>query len=96
MTTTRNFKATIDVRHVIPRERHPLIFSTFDHLDAGEALLLVEAATIRSRSSISSKPNRKASSGTTCRPALMSWQVRIGKPLPDGVSAPVGGCGCNH
>ena len=41
MTTTQNFKATIDVRHIIPRERHPLIFSTFDHLGAGEALLLV-------------------------------------------------------
>ena len=41
MTATQSFKATIDVRHIIPRERHPLIFSTFDHLGAGEALLLV-------------------------------------------------------
>ena len=38
MTTTPSFKATIDVRHIIPRERHPLIFNTFDHLEAGEAV----------------------------------------------------------
>ena len=37
---TQNAKATIDVRHVIPRERHPLLFSTFGHLDAGDALRL--------------------------------------------------------
>ena len=41
MSTTQSSKTTIDVRHIIPRERHPLIFSTFDALAAGEALLLV-------------------------------------------------------
>jgi len=34
-------KTTIDVREIAPRERHPLIFGTFDSLAAGEALLLV-------------------------------------------------------
>ena len=32
---------TIDVRTIVPRERHPLIFSTFHKLGAGEAFLLV-------------------------------------------------------
>jgi uncharacterized protein (DUF2249 family) len=32
---------TIDVRTIIPRERHPYIFSTFDKLGVGEAILLV-------------------------------------------------------
>lgn len=32
---------TIDVRTVVPRERHPLIFRTFDDLGAGEAFELV-------------------------------------------------------
>lgn len=32
---------TVDVRNMVPRERHPLIFSTFDGLTAGEQLLLV-------------------------------------------------------
>lgn len=41
MTTENNTKTTIDVRTIIPRERHPLIFGTFDALLAGESLLLV-------------------------------------------------------
>lgn len=32
---------TIDVRFVTPRERHPLIFQTFDALQPGDAFLLV-------------------------------------------------------
>jgi uncharacterized protein (DUF2249 family) len=32
---------TIDVRTIVPRERHPLIFQTFDSFQAGEAFLLV-------------------------------------------------------
>ena len=32
---------TIDVRSIIPRERHPLIFSTFNNLVPGDAFLLV-------------------------------------------------------
>lgn len=34
-------KATVDVRNIIPRERHPLIFDTFKQLTPGEAMLLV-------------------------------------------------------
>ena len=41
MSQTANFKATVDVRSIPPRERHPLIFGTFDTLAPGEALLLV-------------------------------------------------------
>ena len=33
--------ATSDVRTIVPRERHPLIFATFNGLDAGDAFLLV-------------------------------------------------------
>lgn len=40
MTTTTT-KTTVDVRNIVPRERHPLIFGTFANLAAGEALLLV-------------------------------------------------------
>ena len=41
MNSTQNFKTTVDVRSIVPRERHPLIFGSFDALSAGEALLLV-------------------------------------------------------
>lgn len=34
-------KSTLDVRTIIPRERHPLIFKTFDGLGKGEAFELV-------------------------------------------------------
>lgn len=39
MTATAT--TTIDVRTIIPRERHPLIFSTFNNLVPGDAFLLV-------------------------------------------------------
>lgn len=32
---------TIDVRFIVPRDRHPLIFETFDTLAPGESFLLV-------------------------------------------------------
>jgi len=32
---------TLDVRTLIPRERHPMIFKTFDDLAAGDAFELV-------------------------------------------------------
>ena len=33
--------ATVDVRTIAPRERHPLVFSTFRNLAAGQAMELV-------------------------------------------------------
>lgn len=32
---------TVDVREIVPRERHPLIFNTFDALAAGTAMRLI-------------------------------------------------------
>lgn len=34
-------RKTIDVRSIIPRERHPLLFETFDALAAGESFELI-------------------------------------------------------
>ncbi len=34
-------ETTIDVRDMVPRERHPRIFATFDSIDAGDAILLI-------------------------------------------------------
>jgi uncharacterized protein (DUF2249 family) len=34
-------ETTIDVRDMAPRERHPRIFSTFDSIAAGDAILLI-------------------------------------------------------
>jgi uncharacterized protein (DUF2249 family) len=38
---TANATTTIDVRAIVPRERHPLIFNTFHDLAPGTAFLLV-------------------------------------------------------
>jgi uncharacterized protein (DUF2249 family) len=40
MATSLN-DTRLDVRQIIPRERHPLIFSTFDQLSAGDSFILV-------------------------------------------------------
>ena len=31
----------VDVRSIEPRDRHPLVFDTFDNLPAGQAMILV-------------------------------------------------------
>lgn len=41
MTTGGNETVTLDVREIMPRERHPLIFDTFAGLAAGETVRLV-------------------------------------------------------
>jgi len=35
------YKVQVDVRPLHPREKHPTIFSTFDDLDSGESMELV-------------------------------------------------------
>lgn len=43
MTTSSSTtnRTIIDVRGIVPRDRHPLIFSTFDQLGSGEDFVLV-------------------------------------------------------
>ena len=41
MTDQATAAATVDVRTILPRERHPLIFSTFRNLANGQSLELV-------------------------------------------------------
>lgn len=39
--TTATAEPIVDVRNIVPRERHPMIFDAFRKLGAGEAFLLV-------------------------------------------------------
>lgn len=41
MSTLPLPKTTVDVRTIVPRERHPLIFGSFNALQPGESLLLI-------------------------------------------------------
>jgi metal-sulfur cluster biosynthetic enzyme len=75
-------QATIDVRDIILRKLYPLIFSTFEHLDAGEAWLLEndhDPKPLFTRS----KPNPKASlPGTTWKLApTAGWPVSANPSL---------------
>ncbi len=92
MSTTQPYKATIDVRSIVPRERHPLIFGTFDTLQPGEALLLVNDHD--------PKPLfyqfQAESSGEFTWDYLENgpevWQVKIGKPQEDAPRAVTRAC----
>ncbi len=39
--TQLNATATLDLRDILPRDRHPIIFSTLRQLEAGQSLELV-------------------------------------------------------
>jgi uncharacterized protein (DUF2249 family) len=39
--TAATYLASVDLRHLAPRERHPLIFSSFNNLQSGETMELV-------------------------------------------------------
>ena len=41
MSTLPLPKTSVDVRTIVPRERHPLIFGSFNALQPGESLLLI-------------------------------------------------------
>lgn len=95
MTTPQSFKTTVDVRTIAPRERHPLIFGTFDRLAAGEALLLVNDHDPKPLFYQFQAESKGEFTWDYLESGPEVWQVKIGKPA--GAAAPaVGGCGCAH
>jgi uncharacterized protein (DUF2249 family) len=40
-TDRQGVETLVDVREIAPRDRHPLIFDTFDGLAAGQSMMLV-------------------------------------------------------
>ena len=89
-------KTTIDVRPIVPRERHPLIFGSFDKLQPGEALLLVNDHDPKPLFYQFQAESKGEFTWDYLETGPEVWQVRIGKPVPEGSAALVGGCGCNH
>jgi uncharacterized protein (DUF2249 family) len=83
--------ATIDVRHLVPRDRHTLIFSTFHGLPQGAALELVNDHDPRPLYSQFDEhfPGRFSWEYLERGPAV--WRVRIGKAAGDDCC---GGCTC--
>lgn len=96
MTSPKDFNVTIDVRPLIPRERHPLIFSTFDGLGVGEALLLVNDHDPKPLFYQFQAESKVEFTWDYLESGPEVWQVRIGKPVAQASAAPVGGCACSH
>lgn len=84
---------TIDVREIPPRERHPLIFSTFRGLAAGEALELVNDHDPRPLyyQFQSEMPGQFSWAYLQAGPEL--WRVRIQKRGAHGDGQCCGSCG---
>ncbi len=70
---------TLDVREIAPRERHPLIFSTFDQLTPGQAFRLVNDHDPKPLyyQFMAERPGQVAWEYVEQGPD--TWQVRIGK-----------------
>lgn len=85
--------ATVDVRQVPPRDRHPLIFSTFRSLAAGEAMELVndhDPAPLRAQFEVQLPGGFE---WVYLQAGPETWRVRIAKRLAQPAA---GGCcgGC--
>jgi uncharacterized protein (DUF2249 family) len=93
MTLTSS-RTQIDVRAIAPRDRHPIIFSTFRNLGAGEAFELVsdhDPAPLREQFQ-AEMPGRFSWDYLQAGPSV--WRVgiqKLGKPHSDGRCC--GSCG---
>lgn len=80
MSTATPFKTTVDVRNIVPRERHPLIFGTFDDLLPGEALLLVNDHDPKPLFYQFQAESSSEFTWEYLEKGPEVWQVKIGKP----------------
>lgn len=76
-----DFQATVDVRDMIPRERHPLIFQTFNGLAAGEALLLINDHDPKPLYYQMKAESESEFTWDYLEAGPLVWRVRIGKPV---------------
>jgi uncharacterized protein (DUF2249 family) len=73
---------TLDVRTIAPRERHPLIFSTFDALESGEAFLLVNDHDPKPLYYQFSAERQGQFSWEYLEQGPETWRVQVGKSAP--------------
>lgn len=93
--TTSSPTTTIDVRAILPRDRHPLIFNCFDALSVGQAIQLVNDHDPRPlRYQFDSRcPGQFEWSYLQAGPDL--WRVRISKRAAEGAAAVSGDSCCS-
>ena len=96
MSSTLNFKTTVDVRSIAPRERHPLIFGSFDQLAAGEALLLVNDHDPKPLFYQFQAESKGKFTWDYLESGPEVWQVKIGKTEGAAAAGVTGTCDCAH
>ncbi len=79
MSQTNSLKVTVDVRAIPPRDRHPLIFQTFDSLQPEEAFLLVNDHDPKPLYYQFVHERENLFSWDYIQEGPEIWQVRIGK-----------------
>ena len=96
-TASPAYASTLDVRKMEPRERHPLIFSTFDALEAGQTLLLVNDHDPKPLYYQFKAESQAEFTWEYLEKGPEVWRVAIGKV---GAAAPAvpepRGCQCSH
>ncbi|WP_341678093.1 DUF2249 domain-containing protein [Niveibacterium sp. SC-1] len=96
MSSTAAAPVSIDVRRVIPRDRHALIFGIFDVLPDGEALVLINDHDPRPLHHQFQIEHPERFSWEYLEQGPERWQVRIAKPVLGGCGGSrTGGCGCS-
>jgi uncharacterized protein (DUF2249 family) len=73
---------TLDVRTIAPRERHPLIFATFDALRTGEAFLLVNDHDPKPLYYQFSAERQGQFSWEYLEQGPETWRVQVGTSVP--------------
>ena len=97
MAAATTFRTTLDVRAIAPRERHPLIFGTFDALAPGVSLELVNDHDPKPLYYQFKAESQAGFSWEYLEEGPEVWRVAIGKAgaAPTAVADPRG-CQCNH
>lgn len=88
MATDTDIAVTLDVRELVPRERHARIFATFAELAPGQALLLVNDHDPKPLYYQFTIEHPGEADWRYVEEGPEVWQVRIGKVARAGVVAP--------
>lgn len=96
-TTTATAAPTVDLRALAPRDRHPLVFSTFKALEPGEAMELINDHNPQPLLGQFESGLFGAFNWNPLEGGPEQWRVQIVKPLAakpvHGVDSCCGSCG---
>ena len=95
MSQTEAPEVLVDVRQILPRDRHPIIFNTFDRLPVGGALKLVNDHEPKPLYYQFEAERPGEFSWTPVETGPERWAILIKRVAKaEGTPKPVTGCGC--